>query len=88
MRNSSWILAILAALGVLGSALLPPGAAQAASSAEVTPSPGTLNLWRPGDPGQPLRISGWVRSTNGKPIPGATIHIRQTDGTGVYTPDY
>jgi protocatechuate 3,4-dioxygenase beta subunit len=88
MRNSSRIFTIVAALGALGIVVLPPGAVQAASSAEVTPAPGTLNLWRPGDPGQPLRISGWVRSTNGKAIPGATIHIRQADGTGVYTPDY
>ena len=88
MRNFSRILAILVASGTLGSAALAPGGAEAASSAQVTPTPGTLTLWRPGDPGQPLRISGWVRSTNGKPIPGATIHIRQTDGTGVYTPDY
>ncbi len=88
MGKSSRILTILAALGILGIAALPPGEARAASSAEVTPPPGTLALWRPGDPGQPLRISGWVRSTSGKPIPGATIHIRQTDGTGVYTPDY
>ncbi len=88
MHKSSRILAILAALGILGTAALPPGAAEAASAAKITPPPGTLTLWRPGDPGQPLRISGWVRSTNGEPIPGATIHIRQTDGTGVYTPDY
>ncbi len=88
MGNCNRILTILAALGALGFAALPPGEVQAASSAQVTPPPGTLTLWRPGDPGQPLRISGWVRSTNGKPIPGATIHIRQTDGTGVYTPDY
>ena len=40
MRSSSRILAILAALGALGAlgmAVLPPGEAQAASSAEVTP---------------------------------------------------
>ncbi len=37
MRNSSRILAILAALGALGIAVLPAGEAQAASSAEVTP---------------------------------------------------
>ena len=88
MRNARRILTILAAIGVLGIAALPPGEVQATSPAEVTSPINTLNLWRAGDPGQPLRISGWVRSTNGKPIPGATIYIRQADGTGVYTSDY
>ncbi len=91
MWNFSRIFTLLAALGILGIlgvAALAPGEVQAASSAQATPPPNTLNLWRPGDPGQPLRISGWVRSTNGKAIPGATIYIRQADGTGVYTPDY
>jgi protocatechuate 3,4-dioxygenase beta subunit len=88
MRNSSRIDAILAVLGILGIAALASAEVQATSSAQVTSPPNTLNLWRPGDPGQPLRISGWVRSTSGKPISGATIYIRQTDGTGVYTPDY
>jgi protocatechuate 3,4-dioxygenase beta subunit len=88
MRNSSRILTILAAIGVVGIVTLPASEMHAASSAEATSPPNTLNLWRPGDPGQPLRISGWVRSTNGKPISGAIIYIRQADGTGVYTPDY
>ena len=88
MNNFSRIFAILASIGILGIAVFQPGEVQAASAAEATSSPDTLNLWRPGDPGQPLRISGWVRSTNGKPVPGATIFIRQADGTGTYTPDY
>jgi protocatechuate 3,4-dioxygenase beta subunit len=64
-----------------------PDHSQAASATEVTP-PTTLNLWRQGDPGQPVRISGWVRATNGEPVPGATVYIRQADGTGNYTPAY
>jgi protocatechuate 3,4-dioxygenase beta subunit len=82
----SRIFTLLAALAVLGAALTP-AATLATSSGEAAPGT-TLNLWRPGDPGQPIRISGWVRSSNGKPIPGATIYIRQADGTGEYTPDY
>lgn len=74
-------------VAALGAAALAPGAALAASGAE-TSAPSTLNLWRAGDPGQPLRISGWVRGIDGKPVAGATIYIRQADGTGVYTPDY
>lgn len=87
MRNPNRILIFLAALGALSIAALVPGDAQAASSSEMM-SPNTLSLWRPGDPGQPLRISGWVRSASGKPVAGATIYIRQADGTGTYTPEY
>ena len=88
MINSSRILTILTAIGVLGIIAIAPGELQAASAGEATPSASALNLWRPGDSGQPLRISGWVRSSNGEPIPGATIYIRQADGTGTYTPHY
>jgi protocatechuate 3,4-dioxygenase beta subunit len=88
MGHISRIITILAATGVLAVAGLAPGLALATSPVEAGSPGDTLNLWRPGDPGQPLRISGWVRSTNGKPIPGATIHIRQADGTGTYTPEY
>lgn len=87
MSITSRILALVATVGVLGSAALTPGEALATSSEEAA-EPTTLNLWRPGDPGQPIRISGSVRSSKGKPIAGATIYIRQADGTGVYTPDY
>lgn len=87
MPISSRLFTFVAALGALGITGLTPVEGLAASSEEPAPST-TVNLWRPGDPGQPIRISGWVRSTNGKPIPGATIFIRQADGTGVYTPDY
>ena len=88
MRSSSRILTFLAASAVIGIAAFLPGEAQATSPAALASPRETVNLWRPGDPGQPLRISGWVRGTNGKPIPGATIYIRQADGSGVYTPDY
>lgn len=50
-------------------------------------APESANLWQPGDPGQPLRINGWVRSTNGKPIVGATLMVWQADGTGNYQDD-
>jgi protocatechuate 3,4-dioxygenase beta subunit len=87
MLSSSRVFTLLAALGVIAVAALTPAGSQAASSSEVSP-PTSLNLWRPGDSGQPVRISGWVRSITGKPIPGATIFIRQADGTGTYTPEY
>jgi|GEM_PF-2121061 len=79
--------AAAAALGVLGIAAMMPVPVQAASAGQAA-APSGINLWRPGDPGQPIRISGWVRSTSGKPIAGATVFIRQADGNGAYTPDY
>jgi protocatechuate 3,4-dioxygenase beta subunit len=87
MPVCSRIFTFVVALGALSGVALAPGSAQGASATDADAST-TLNLWRPGDPGQPIRISGWVRSSKGKPVPGATIFIRQADGTGVYTPEY
>ncbi|MDX1486665.1 MAG: hypothetical protein R3268_00585 [Acidiferrobacterales bacterium] len=50
-------------------------------------APASVNLWQPGDPGEPLQIHGWVRSTDGKPIVGAIITIWQADATGTYYDD-
>ena len=87
MPVCSRMFCLVLALGVPGGLALTPGSALGASAADAGPAT-TLNLWRPGDPGQPIRISGWVRSSKGHPVPGATIFIRQADGTGVYTPEY
>jgi len=87
MRTRKPFFTLVAALVALAMGALTPGESLAASAGEAA-APNSVNLWRPGDPGQPIRISGWVRSTNGKAIPGATVFIRQADGTGTYTPDY
>lgn len=50
-------------------------------------APATVNLWQPGDPGEPLHIHGWVRSTDGKPIVGAILNVWQADATGSYHDD-
>lgn len=50
-------------------------------------APASVNLREPGDPGQPLHIDGWVRSTNGKPIVGAVLTVWQADATGNYHDD-
>lgn len=86
--KSGRFVAMLAAIGVLASVAFRPVELQAAGSAEVTSSHDALDLSRPGYPGQPLRISGWVRSSNGKPIPGATIFIRHADVAGDDGPEY
>jgi protocatechuate 3,4-dioxygenase beta subunit len=81
MRKPGRIFALAVVLGVLGMAA-GSTEVKATGDAEVTP-PTTLNLWRPGDPGQALRISGWVRSIDGKPLAGATIRIRHADSSGL-----
>ena len=50
-------------------------------------APASVNLWQPGDPGEPLQIDGWVRSTDGKPIVGAIVTVWQADATGTYHDD-
>lgn len=42
------------------------------------------NLWQPGDPGERLYIRGRVVSTDGTPVEGATVNIRQADASGAY----
>jgi len=65
------------------------------SQAQTSPSVGEspdkksklVNLWRPGDPGQRMFIRGRVTSTDGTPLAGVSIYIRQTDGNGSYHGD-
>ncbi len=45
----------------------------------------TLELAGPEEPGTRLTVSGVVRDRRGQPIPGATLHVYQTDVTGRYT---
>jgi protocatechuate 3,4-dioxygenase beta subunit len=42
------------------------------------------NLWMPGDPGERLYIQGRVLSSNGTPLEGAQVNVRQADGAGEY----
>ncbi|KPI18521.1 intradiol ring-cleavage dioxygenase [Actinobacteria bacterium OK074] len=46
-------------------------------------NPGVLPM-APDEPGQPLIVSGVVRSTSGKPLPGAVIDLWQTTDDGRY----
>ena len=50
-------------------------------------APETVDLWRPGDPGQRLHMLGRVTSTDGRPIAGAELIIWQADGAGSYHED-
>lgn len=58
----------------------PPAGAAADAAVNVS-------LWRPGDPGERLFLRARVIDRNGRPLPGAMVRLRQTDGTGSYRPD-
>jgi len=47
-------------------------------------APHSSVLYRPGDPGIPLQVSGTVYSTKGAKLPGARIEIWQANGAGFY----
>ncbi|MCS7476960.1 catechol 1,2-dioxygenase [Umezawaea endophytica] len=50
----------------------------------VLPSPAVLPM-RPDEPGEPLVVSGTVRTTAGDPLPGAVLDIWQMDANNVYS---
>lgn len=52
--------------------------------APVLHSPAVLPM-RPDEPGEPLVVSGTVRSTTGEPLPGAALEIWQIDADNVYS---
>ncbi|MDX1513033.1 MAG: carboxypeptidase regulatory-like domain-containing protein [Gammaproteobacteria bacterium] len=71
--------------------LAMPFAAQSTSepSADAGPGmpaggPSSVVLWQPGDPGERLFLRGRVIDSGGRPVPGATVALRQADGTGQY----
>jgi catechol 1,2-dioxygenase len=52
--------------------------------APVLHSPAVLPM-RPDEPGEPLVVSGIVRTTTGEPLPGAALEIWQIDANNVYS---
>ncbi|RSM50843.1 catechol 1,2-dioxygenase [Amycolatopsis balhimycina DSM 5908] len=52
--------------------------------APVLHSPAVLPM-RPDEPGEPLIVSGTVRTTTGDPLPGAALEIWQIDADNVYS---
>ncbi len=69
---------------------LPPFAQaatdSAAESGSTSPSaaPASVMLWQPGDPGERLFLRGRVVDSNGQPLAGAVVALRQADGNGDY----
>ena len=85
MFNTRLFSATLTAIGLFLFAL--SGFATEEQPAPSLVDPHSVNLWRPGDPGQRLHIHGQVLSITGEPIVGAIINIRQADGNGNYHND-
>jgi protocatechuate 3,4-dioxygenase beta subunit len=50
-----------------------------------SPAPGKATLVSAHEPGQKLIVTGTLRDAAGKPIPGALLHVFQTDAQGHYT---
>ncbi|MCP5149806.1 MAG: hypothetical protein H6983_22940 [Ectothiorhodospiraceae bacterium] len=50
-------------------------------------APADPTLWRPGDPGERLLLTGRVLSPAARPVAGAVVEIWQADGDGNYRPD-
>ena len=62
------------------------GAAAAQSPIHEAPAaaPSTGRVIPPGEPGQPLHVSGVIVDSGGKPITGASLYVYQTDHEGYY----
>jgi catechol 1,2-dioxygenase len=52
--------------------------------APLLDSPAVLPM-RPDEPGEPLLVSGTVRSTAGEPLPGAVVDVWQIDANDIYS---
>ena len=72
------ILAVLPGLILLG--LLLPGPVTGQSGSD---RPALVDLWKPGDSGQRMRIRGRVTSLDGRPVPNVVIRFRHADSEGI-----
>lgn len=50
-------------------------------------APELRNLWREGDPGEPLLLRGRVLDSAGQPVAGAQVELWHADGNGEVHPD-
>jgi protocatechuate 3,4-dioxygenase beta subunit len=67
---------------MLGAALI------AASVRAADPPAHVATFWRDGDAGERLEIRGRVLTPDFQAVVGAEVHVRQADGSGVYTAAY
>ena len=71
---------VIAASALAASAGLLPGALWVQDKISSV-----VEIAGPGEPGARLTISGVVRDKRGLAVPGAALHLYQTDATGRYT---
>jgi protocatechuate 3,4-dioxygenase beta subunit len=76
-----------ALLILLAGFLVAPAVRSVAAGPGATSPPPVLTLVAAGEPGRRVSISGQVVDTAGEPVPGAELHVYQTDARGHYTPD-
>lgn len=83
MIRISLLTALLGAIVLTGLALVAPPATAAGGD-----EPHKVTLWKDGDAGDRLVVSGRVVDSNQRPIAGAQIFVRQADGGGDYSGAY
>ena len=72
------------AVALLIALAATPALAQSVHEAPPA-APSTGRVVPPGEPGQPLRVSGLVVGPDGAPIGGASLYVYQTDHEGYYS---
>src|SRR5688500_9970167 len=73
---------------IMGAVLLP-ATSMAQERARIAPvdAPAELRMTEAAEPGTALRITGIVVDEAGRPLPGASLYVYQTDARGWYAPD-
>jgi protocatechuate 3,4-dioxygenase beta subunit len=92
---TSLILHLIAVLSLMGFgeplSWLRGGLSRLPGSTAAAPSdtPWSINLVTPGEPGEPLVVSGTVYRPDGKtPAAGIRLYVYQTDARGYYSEDH
>lgn len=77
---------LAAATGAEGSRLPPTGETDIGIY-YLPEAPEIRNLWREGDPGEPLLLRGRVLDSGGAPVTGAQVELWHADGNGEVHPN-
>jgi protocatechuate 3,4-dioxygenase beta subunit len=78
--------ALVLAFTIAALVIAPSAATTVAQSIHAAPAtaPSTGRLAPPGEPGQPLTVSGLVLDAKGAPVSHASLYVYQTDREGYY----
>ncbi len=81
-------LALLVLLGLIGSMVVPPAAAQDRGDCRGQQAEEwAIVIAEPDEPGERMVVSGQVLATDGEtPVAGATVFVFHTDAAGYYSP--